>query len=137
MVLEAVQPVRITPLKEWVKQGDDDTYVAIRLKGADTILTPGILKKMVIEGNKFLGRDYDLTFEWSDDKIYCSELVWKIYKRAAGIEVGKLQKLKEFDLSHPEVKKILKKRYGKNIPYEETVISPGSIVADVRFQTVK
>src|SRR5437867_163185 len=25
---------------------------------------------------------YDLTFEWSDDKIYCSELVWKVYERA-------------------------------------------------------
>ena len=36
-------------------------------------------------GRKYLGRDYDLRFEWSDDKIYCSELVWKIYKEAFNI----------------------------------------------------
>ena len=32
-------------------------------------------------------KDYDLYFEWSDDKIYCSELVWKIYKNGADIEL--------------------------------------------------
>ena len=26
---------------------------------------------------------------WSDERIYCSELVWKFYKQGAGIEVGK------------------------------------------------
>ena len=46
------------------------------------------------EGEKFKGKNYDLTFEWSDDKIYCSELIWKIYKRSTGIEIwieGSLQ----------------------------------------------
>ncbi len=127
MVIEAVQPVKITPLKEWVKMGDDDTYAVRRLKKADSVLTAPVLKKMKTLADSYMGKDYDLYFEWSDDKIYCSELVWKIYKSATGLEIGKLQKLKEFDLTHPLVKKKLKERYGKNIPMEETVISPGSM----------
>jgi hypothetical protein len=33
----------------------------------------------------FLGRLYDLTCDWSDDRMYCSELVWKSYDSALGI----------------------------------------------------
>ena len=73
------------------------------------------------------GKQYDLFFGWSDDKIYCSELIWKIYKRGAGIEVGKLEKLRDFDLSAPSVQKIMKQRYGSKVPMDETVISPVSI----------
>ncbi len=59
-------------------------------------------------GDQLKGKPYDTTFEWSDNKIYCSELVWKIYQRGAGIEIGKLQRLKEFDLSNAIVKAIMK-----------------------------
>ncbi len=79
-------------------------------------------------GKQFMGKDYDGTFEWSDDRIYCSELVWKIYKTGAGIEVGKLKKLRDFDLSSEAVKAKLKEHYGNNIPLDEPVISP---VADI------
>jgi hypothetical protein len=74
-----------------------------------------------------MGRDYDIYFEWSDDRIYCSELVWKIYKSAAGIEIGSLQKLKDFDLSHPLVQEKIKERFGGHPPLDEIVISPASI----------
>ena len=75
-------------------------------------------------------------FGWSDDRIYCSELVWKIYKEALGIELGKLQQLKEFDLSHPIVQKKLKERYGNNIPYDEKVISPAAIFESEELELV-
>ena len=126
-VFEAVQPVKRTPLDKWIARGQDGKYVIKRLKNAEQVLTPTTLTKMKQVGDQFNGKNYDLTFEWSDDRIYCSELVWKIYERAVGIEVGKLQKLKEFDLTHPLVKEKLNERYGKNIPMEELVISPGAI----------
>lgn len=126
-VYEAVQPVKSTPMDKWIARGKNGHYVIKRLKNADELLTPAVLDMMKKEGNKFIRKNYDLTFEWSDDKIYCSELVWKIYKRGAGIEVGKLQKLKEFDLTDDIVKQKLKERYGNKIPMDETVISPVSI----------
>lgn len=126
-VWEAVQPVRKTPLKSWIKHGENNHFVVKRLKNHDEVVTADVILKMKSIGKSYMGKNYDLTFEWSDDRIYCSELVWKIYERAVGIEVGKLQKLKEFDLTHPLVKEKLNERYGENIPMEELVISPGAI----------
>lgn len=126
-VLEAVQPVRYRSFDLWIKQGENGHYVVKRLKNADDLITSEVVKKMQKEGAKMLGKNYDITFEWSDKEIYCSELVWKIYKRVLDIEVGNLKKLEDFDLTSDIVKRILKERYGSNIPLQETVISPADI----------
>ncbi|HEX7830866.1 MAG TPA: YiiX family permuted papain-like enzyme [Thermoanaerobaculia bacterium] len=122
-VYEAVEPVKLTPLSTWTARGRNGHYVVKRLRDASK-LTPAVLRKMEKVGKRFEGKQYDLTFEWSDTRIYCSELVWKIYRDGAGIEVGKLQKLREFDLSNPAVKKKMRERYGANVPMNEPVISP-------------
>ncbi|MES2380362.1 MAG: YiiX family permuted papain-like enzyme [Bacteroidota bacterium] len=136
-VLEAVQPVKTTALASFIARGNAGHYVVKRLKNAGQLLTDSILNNMKTIGNQFLGKDYDITFEWSDDKIYCSELVWKIYKRGAGIEIGKLATLKEFDLSNELVKRIMRKRYGNNINYQEKVISPVAVFESANLETVK
>lgn len=135
-VLEAIQPVKTTPLDKWISRGKDSHYVIKRLKNADQILTTATLEKMKQEGEKFKGKNYDFTFEWSDSKIYCSELIWKIYKRAIGIEIGKLEKLSDFDLTNEVVKQKLKERFGNNIPKNEIVISPKSIFESELLETI-
>jgi uncharacterized protein YycO len=136
-VFEAVQPVQLTPLAKWIARGQNGKYVVKRLKNADNVLTPAVLAKMKAIAQQFKGKNYDITFEWSDDKIYCSELIWKIYQRAAGIKIGALQKLGDFDLSHDLVKQKMKERYGNNIPIAETVVSPAAIYDSPLLTTVK
>ena len=136
-VFEAVQPVKLTPLDKWIARGKDGKFVIKRLKNADKILTPATLGKMKEIGDQFKGKSYDLTFEWSDDKIYCSELIWKIYQRTTGLEIGKLQKIKDFDLSDQAVQAKMKERYGNKIPMDETVISPVAIFDSELLMTVK
>ncbi|MEW5846384.1 MAG: YiiX family permuted papain-like enzyme [Bacteroidota bacterium] len=136
-VFEAVQPVKLTPLDKWIARGKDGKFVIKRLKNADKVLTPSTIEKMKEVGDQFKGKSYDLTFEWSDDKIYCSELIWKIYQRATGLEIGKLQKLKDFDLSDKAVQAKMKERYGDKIPLDETVISPVAIYDSELLMTVK
>jgi len=126
-VYEAVQPVKLTPLDSWISRGDKGKYVIKRLKNAETILTPENLSKMKTIGDRFKGKDYDIYFEWSDDKIYCSELVWKIYKETLDIEIGNLETLKDFNLKDPIVKDKLHERYGEKIPLNELVISPAAM----------
>lgn len=135
-VYEAVQPVKMTLLKDWITNGKDNKYVVKRLKNEEKILTESILKKMKVSGMKFENKNYDLFFEWSDEKIYCSELVWKIYKEGANIELCKPKKLKEFDLEHPIVKKIMKQRYGNKIPYDEKVIAPSQLYESNLLETI-
>jgi hypothetical protein len=53
--------------------------------------------------------------------------VWKIYKRGANLEIGKLQQLRAFDLSHRDVKAKMRERYGSRIPMNEPVISPAAM----------
>jgi len=136
-VYEAIQPVRITPLKEWVERGDGGHYVVKRLINADKLLNEQSIVKMKANGEKYLGKNYDGYFEWSDERIYCSELVWKMYKETFNIEIGKLQSLSEFDLSSPLVKQQMKERYGKKIPLNEKVISPAAMFHSELLETIK
>ncbi len=135
-VYEAVQPVKLTPLIEWIERGEDGHFVVKRIMNSDKILTADILKNMKKEGEKYRGKDYDLFFEWSDNRIYCSELVWKIYKNAADIEVGRLQKLNDFNLDDKAVMQKLKERYGEHIPKDELVISPASMFESALLTTI-
>lgn len=135
-VFEAVQPVKMTPLREWIQRGKNGHYVIKRLKKSDQLLSPQVLKKMEQTGRPFLGRSYDLAFEWSDDKMYCSELIWKVYARGAGIELSKPERLGDFDLKNDVVRSKLKERYGENIPMDETVISPAAIFSSSLLRTV-
>lgn len=134
-VYEAIEPTKLTPLKEWIARGKNGKYVVKRLKN------PEIIKRNYIKFtnacNQFLHKHYDSNFDWSDDKVYCSELVWKSYKNGLGIELGKLQKLSDFNLTNEIVKKKLKERYGNKIPKNESVISPSAIFESDLLETVK
>ncbi|MGO4771840.1 YiiX family permuted papain-like enzyme [Flavobacterium sp. W22_SRS_FK3] len=135
-VFEAVQPVKLTPLDNWITHGRDKNYIVKRLKNAAEVLTPNTLQKMKDYSQQFDGKEYDAFFEWTDTRIYCSELVWKIYKNGANIELSKLQQLKDFNLTDERVKKVLKERYGNDIPLEEKVVSPSNLVDSDLLVTV-
>jgi uncharacterized protein YycO len=136
-VYEAVQPVKLTPLIEWINRGENGHYVIKRLENADQVLTNSTLTKMKQIGEQFNGKPYDIYFGWSDDKIYCSELVWKMYKQATNIEIGKLEQLSDFDLSNEIVKAKMKERYGSNIPMDEKVISPAAMFNSDKLITIE
>lgn len=136
VVFEAVQPVKLTALEEFTSRGDGH-FVVTRLKGADTLLTDSVKDLMHAQVNDHLGKPYDIHFDWSDKKLYCSELVWKVYKTATGLEVGELKPLKEYDLSHPIVKETMEARYGDNIPWDEPMISPGAIYDSPMFEIIR
>lgn len=135
-VFEAVGPVKRTPLAEWIARGEVGHFVAKRLRRADEVLTAAALGRMREVGRDFVDRGYDHDFAWSDDQLYCSELVWKIYQRALGLEIGALQKFGEFDLSHPVVQAKMHERWGDALPLDEPVISPAAMFASGLLRTV-
>lgn len=136
-VYEAVQPVKRTPLAEWISRGANGHYVIKRLKNAEEVLTSTTLIKMKEIGAHHIGKTYDKYFEWSDERMYCSELVWKIYNEATGIRIGELQRLSDFDLSHELVRAKMKERYGDDIPMNEKVISPAAMFNSYKLITIK
>jgi len=135
-VYEGVGPVKQTPLAEWIARGDQHHYIVKRLHNSNVVLDTSGLSKMLKVGETFQGRDYDYCFEWSDERFYCSELVWKIYQRALGIEVGELQHIRQFDLGHPEVQALISRRCPDLEARADTVISPAAIFAAPNLVTV-
>lgn len=132
-VFEAVGPVVYTPLQNWISHGEDGKYIVRRVNGG---LSSQQQQKLAQIAKRYLGKPYDLAFSWSDERQYCSEVVWKVYQKALGMRIGKLQKLKEFDLNQPAVQIKLKERYGENIPLNETVISPQAVFDAPQLETV-
>ncbi len=126
-VLEAAGKVGEIPLEAWVARGIGRHYVVKRLKETDKALGPAGTKTLLKAADSFSGKPYDPYFGWEDDRIYCSELVYKLYDRALGVRLAPLQVMREFDLSSPVVKRKMAERYGSRIPLDEKVVPPSAI----------
>ena len=135
-VFEAVSPVKYTPLPAWIARGEGRHFVLKRLRDADAVLTPKALARMRATAATFAGRPYDLTFEWSDQRMYCSEVVWKVFDRVLGKRIGQLQAVGSFDLTDPAVKTKMRERYGDRVPLDEPAISPGAMFDSPMLVTV-
>jgi len=133
-VFEAISTVQYTPLARWTGRGEGGRFIVKRLKRP---LTQSDIAKLRTAARTYEGKPYDLYFEWSDQRIYCSELVWKMYERALGVKLGELQKLREFDLTDAAVRAKMHERYGTNVPLDEPVISPGAQFDSPMLETVE
>lgn len=132
-VFEAVEPVRYTPLAQWIARGQGGHYVAKRLRAPPDAAQ---VQRLRAQAERLRGKHYDLGFAWSDERIYCSELVYKLYERAMGVRIGRLQRLREFELDDPAVKAKLRERYGERVPLDEPVVSPASMFDSPLLETV-
>ena len=128
-VLEAVQPVRWTPLQRWVDRGKDGEVVVMRYPGAFDA------DALQAAGESYLGLPYDTLFQWSDERIYCSELVYKAWEKV-GVEVGVQRPMGSFDLSSKEVRGLIAARTTDGIEEGEPVVAPSAFMEDERLIVV-
>lgn len=126
MVYEAVGPVKRTPLNEWLDQGGG-RYVVKRWKDSEARLDPDAVRKLRAAAQPHMGRAYDLQFRWSDDKIYCSELVWKIYEEALGVRLCEPKALEAWHLDSELVQSTMAERYGSSPPLDEPMVAPATL----------
>ena len=137
-VFEAVSPVRITPLPIFRNRSLPGTFIALRLKTADTTLTPEAFVKADQWTQKQLGKNYDIKFLWDDKELYCSELVWKLYHTATGIKLSQPRRYDSYDLSSDLVKKLIIQRFGsmENFPAAELVVPPSDLAKSPLLEPV-
>jgi hypothetical protein len=67
--------------------------------------------------------------------MYCSELVWKIYKEM-GINLCDPKTFSNYNISSPEVQKAIKQRYGTTFNMDEQVVAPVDIYESSLVKTV-
>lgn len=132
VVYEAVQPVRKTSLLDFNSRGK-----GIIKRIENKIFSKEDIQKLKNQFKKYENKDYDDAFNWSDERIYCSELVYKLYNNSLQIELCKPRKLNDFDLSHPLVKAKLKEKYGNKIPLDEPMVSPEDIYKSTLLVDIK
>ena len=84
-IMEADTTVRILPVDKFVNKSVGGKYIIKYPK--QTLLQP-------IDKDRWLGKWYDLKFDFDNDEVYCSELVWLIYKDQ-GIELCAPRKINE------------------------------------------
>ena len=111
-VLEASNVVKLTPVQEWINRGVGK-HVKVRA-------CP--IKDFKIDLKKYIGKSYDTSFSWTDDRMYCSELVYKIYADN-GIKLCKLRRVSDYKVG--KFKAYLKKRA---ISLNELVVAPSDLL---------
>ncbi len=130
VVLEAVSPVKKTALEVFIARGSGGRYRIKRLRD-EARLGPKTIEKMRALGDSWLGRPYDLRFRWDDQSLYCSELAYKLFDRAAGVQLGKLQTAADMNLADERVQRALRKRFADlKFDPRETVVTPDAIFHD-------
>lgn len=140
VVYESIGPVQFTDLNKFIARGKDGKYVVKRVRKDFIDLTQNMNRELLIrELNKFFNFPYDIFFEWSDNKIYCSELVWKGFYNAFGKSPGIVQTLGDLDLSGPSIKRLIEERIKlkkSQINLLEPIITPISIMNSENLEVV-
>jgi uncharacterized protein YycO len=131
-VLEAVQPVKMTPLNVWINRGVGGKYVVTRYKKT---ISKEDRDRMMYYAKRQLGKAYDIKFQWSDSKMYCSELIYKVYV-AGGVTLADCKVFSDYDLKNPTVKKLISQRYKEGFSKQEPVISPVDLYESNLVKTV-
>ena len=111
-VLEASKTVRLTSVEKFIGKAKNENWCVKRPK--QKLSKP-------ISYRKYLGQPYDLEFKFDNGKMYCSELVWLVYKDQ-GIELCKPRKVSSFVQTRiHKVKKLMNKR---NITMDQYAVAP-------------
>lgn len=130
MVIEAIGPVREIPLADWIRNGRNDGFAAYRLKSGYASQAGAIVKA----ARTFLGKPYDIHYELDDAKIYCSELVFKAFRKATGEDLGRLTKLKDLDWKRYEP--LIKQIENGQVPLERAIITPVAVARAKQLERV-
>ena len=111
-VLEASKTVRLTPFAKFIGSAKNENW---------TVKRPKLKLTKPISYSKYLGLPYDLEFKFNNGKMYCSELVWLVYKDQE-IELCKPRKVSSFIFTRiPKVRNLMQKR---GITMEQQAVAP-------------
>ena len=127
-VLETLKTLVVTPLDKFIARGEDGKYWLKRSKK----------ENIKIKYGNYLGKPYDLAFKFDNDKFYCSELIYDIYKNQLGIELCEPKKVSDYLIlgtdKLPQIEKAMKKR---GITKEQYAVAPVDIFESDYLEDVK
>jgi len=135
-VLEAVGPVKATDLQEWIARGKDGRYAVKRLAPAAEPPTEADWQRLHAEYERLRGKPYDPCFAWDDDAMYCSEFVYKAYRRGLRIMLTNPRPLTRYDLSDPAVQTLIARTCPEGLDEYGWVVAPVDLYTSPKLVTV-
>lgn len=120
-VIEAIGPVREIPLAQWIRQSRDGHFTAYRLREPYRHCIP----QLIAATHGYFGRPYDIAYRFDDEKIYCSELIFKAFRTVAGEDLGRIQKLGELDWRPRQA--VIEQINGGPVPLDREMITPRAL----------
>jgi hypothetical protein len=124
VVIEALGKVSRTSWRAFRARGADGRVLVLRARG----LSAAARASAAGAARAFLGRPYDARFGWSDDRIYCSELVVKAYAHGPGVRLGALERLGSLRIEGLEP--VIAARWGGPVPRDLRLVTPARVAAD-------
>jgi hypothetical protein len=132
-IIEAIQPVKWTTLYSFVRRSKELSFEVRRANfeiDADKI-------KAYAEDK--LGRNYDSIFAWDQDRWYCTELVWKAYKKASGEELGSLEKIGDLkNIDSAPIRKEAERRFANyGLPYDHEGWKKSPVITPIQMMNAQ
>ena len=147
-VVEAVGPVRTTPLSAWIGQGLGGRITVKRMAG----LSARQAKQAIAAAHVYDGRPYDFYFYKGRDEIYCSELVYLAFKEGPGLAIGSVQHVRDLNLDNAPARALIEARWRDypgcieakaadlkactKIIMDETLVTPASLARDPKLTMI-
>ena len=127
-VLETLKTLVLTPLDDFIARGEGKKYWLKR----------SAKENIKIQYAGYLGKPYDLAFKFDNDKFYCSELIYVIYKEQLGIELCEPKQVGDYLIPGiaqlPQLVKVMKKR---GITKEQYAVAPVDVFESEHLKEVK
>ena len=127
-VLETLKTLVLTPLDDFIARGEGKKYWLKR----------SAKENIKIQYAPYLGKPYDLAFKFDNDKFYCSELIYVIYKEQLGIELCEPKQVGDYLIPGiaqlPQLVKVMKKR---GITKEQYAVAPVDVFESEHLKEVK
>ena len=131
VVIEALDGVEETALREFLVRGRKHGFAVYRLRDEYQLL----VQQTVANARTYLGLPYDARYQMDDEKIYCSELIYKAFRDAAeGASLGELVRLGDLNWQ-PHVEAISYFEGGP-VPLEREMITPWGMAQASQLQLV-
>jgi len=131
VVYEAYRGVSATPLASFLMRGRGGGFTVYRLDDANRGHIPATLACC----ETYLGRPYDIRYRLDDEKIYCSELIYKAFRDATG---G--QRLGDFsrfgDMHWQPYEMLIRQIEGSDVPVDREMITPVGLARATQLEPV-
>jgi hypothetical protein len=117
-VMESIGHVRKTLLPLWLIRGRHGSFEAYRF----TRVLASNEDRLHQALDRYMGRPYDYHYAPGDNEIYCSELVYDVFRDAFGVKLGEWQRLT--DLNWRPYERLIRWTEQGPVPLDREIITP-------------